>query len=304
MGAGARVYEGVIGRDKTAARSPWRITIRLPAMPADPRVLQILFLGVLLAAGAWIRDFELQTAQIALTFAAAIATQGILGRAAKRGPVSYLSPTITALGVTLLLRADNLWAHPAAAAIAISSKFVIRGPRGRHLFNPANFGVVIALASIPGTWVSPGQWGQDVSVAGWIIALGGLVTYRARRGDISWSFLATYMGALAIRVAWLGQRWAVWSHQFDNGALLLFAFFMISDPMTIPSDWRGRLAHAAAVAAIAYVWQFGFYRNDGFIWALFAAAPLVPLWDSIWPAPQYQWNAPSMNNQVSKGVSI
>ncbi|HVA67741.1 MAG TPA: RnfABCDGE type electron transport complex subunit D, partial [Candidatus Binataceae bacterium] len=237
-------------------------------MPADPRVLQILFLGVLLAAGAWIRDFELQTAQIALTFAAAIATQGILGRAAKRGPVSYLSPTITALGVTLLLRADNLWAHPAAAAIAISSKFVIRGPRGRHLFNPANFGVVIALASIPGTWVSPGQWGQDVSVAGWIIALGGLVTYRARRGDISWSFLATYMGALAIRVAWLGQRWAVWSHQFDNGALLLFAFFMISDPMTIPSDWRGRLAHAAAVAAIAYVWQFGFYRNDGFIWAL------------------------------------
>jgi len=39
--------------------------------------------------------------------------------------------------------------------------------------------------------------------------LGILVTERARRGDISWTFLGFYLGALAIRVGYLGQRWRV-----------------------------------------------------------------------------------------------
>jgi hypothetical protein len=44
-------------------------------MPADPRIFQILFLGVLLAAGASLRDFSLPPAQIVLTVAAALFTQ-------------------------------------------------------------------------------------------------------------------------------------------------------------------------------------------------------------------------------------
>ena len=64
---------------------------------------------------------------------------------------------------------------------------------------------------------------------------------------------------------------------------------MISDPMTAPNDWRGRLVHAAAVGALAYVCGFDFYRTNGFLWALFAAAPLVPLWDWLWPMPKFEW---------------
>ena len=60
----------------------------------------------------------------------------------------------------------------------------------------------------------------------------------------------------------------------QSGALLLFAFFMISDPMTTPSHPKGRAAHAALVAAIAYAWGFGLFRTNGLIWALFIAAPM------------------------------
>lgn len=257
-------------------------------LPTDPRVFQILSLGVLLAAGVWLRDFSLRPAQIVFTFAAALASQHLLTHWSGRLPVSYRSAIITALGLTLLLRADTTWAHPLAATVATSSKFAFRR-RGKHLFNPANFGVIFALSVLPGTWVSPGQWGQDVTFAGWLLMFGTVVSHRARRGDISWSFLAVYLGAVAIRVAWLGQRWAVWGHQFSNGALLLFAFFMISDPMTIPNHRRGRIAHAALVAAAAYFWQFDCYRINGFLWALICAAPLVPIWDRLWPAPKFQW---------------
>lgn len=177
------------------------------------------------------------------------------------------------------MRADNLWAQPAAVALAIASKFLLR-VRGRHLFNPANFGVAFALLTLPRAWVSPGQWGSDVALAGWLVVLGATVTSRARRADISWMFLGFYLGALAARVAWLGQRWAVWTHQLGSGALLLFAFFMISDPITTPSHPRGRAAHAALVAAIAYAWGFGLFRTNAVLWALFVAAPMVAVWDA------------------------
>jgi Na+-transporting NADH:ubiquinone oxidoreductase subunit NqrB len=255
---------------------------------ADPRLFQIFSLAILLATGAYFRDFSIRPEQVVLTFAAGLLTQAACWRLTPSKPRTLRSAIITCLSLTLLLRADNLLAHPITAAAAISSKSLFRF-RGKHLFNPGTFGIICAIIFLPGTWVSPGQWGQDVAVAGWVVMLGMLVTNRARRGDISWTFLAFYLGALALRIEYLGQRWAVWTHQLESGALLLFAFFMISDPMTVPNDRRGRIAHAALVAAIAYVWQVRLYHTNGLIWALFIAAPCVPLWDAICPARKFEW---------------
>ena len=117
----------------------------------------------------------------------------------------------------------------------MSAKFVVR-VHGKHLYNPANLGVIAATTLLPGAWISPGQWGNDLALAALFVALGFTVTARARRVDIAWVFLVAWLGLVALRVALLGQPWAVWSHQLGSGALMLFAFFMISDPMTIPND--------------------------------------------------------------------
>lgn len=291
-----------------------REDIKAPAR-RDPRLFQVLALGILLTIGACYRDFSLRREQVILTFLAAIATQALTGlRRRDSSPqginsarptgcvvgaglaprfaskAAYLSVLITSLSVAILLRADNLWVHPAAAATAIASKSVIRF-RAKHLFNPADLGVMLGLLLLPGTWVSAGQWGNDLALAGWFMMLGAVVVNRACRGDVSWTFLAFYLGALAARVMWLGQNPAVWTHQLENGALLLFAFFMISDPRTAPDHPRGRIAHAALVAAIAYVWQFELYRTNALLWALFLATPAVPFWDAIWPARRFEWNS-------------
>jgi len=277
---------------KTFARA---IASPLRAGWADPRMAQILFLGILLAAGAWLRDFSIRPAQIALTFACGLLCQKLCERLARRPTRSLRSAIITSFSVTLLLRTCTWWIHPLAVSAAIGSKFIIRW-RGKHLFNPANFGVLFALALLPGAWISAGQWGQDVAFAGWIVGMGSFVTRQARRADISWTFLGFYVSALAMRVTWLGQRWAVLAHQLSSDALLLFAFFMISDPMTIPNDGRGRAAHAALVCALAYLWQFYFYRTNGLLWALLIAAPAVALWDALWPAPKFEWNSKGESN--------
>lgn len=254
----------------------------------DARLYQIMFLALLLGAGVLARDFSLQVDQVVLTFAAGVATQLVWVRALGLRGVGVLSAVITCFGLTVLLRADSLWVHPLAAAACLSAKFLLR-VNGKHLFNPTNLGVVLAVLLLPGAWISPGQWGADLLLACWVVALGGVVANRARSFDMSAAFLVCYVGALAARVAWLGQDWGVLAHQLQSGALLVFAFFMISDPMTIPGRMRARLAYAACVAALAYVWQYVFYVPNGPVWALFLCAPLVPLLDRIWPGAQPTW---------------
>ena len=254
----------------------------------DPRLLQMVFQATLLAVGVGLCDFSLAGAQAALAFAGGLGAQLFWLQVLGLRGVGLRSALITCFGIVLLLRADGLWQHPLAAALAISAKFVLR-VRGRHLWNPANFGVVLALVLFPGAWASPGQWGQDLALALWFVALGGLVSLRARSSDLAWTFLIAFLGLVALRVAWLGQSWAIWWHQLGNGALLLFAFFMISDPMTAPDHPRARLLYACLVALVAALWQHGLFRPSGPLWALFLCAPLVPLFDRIWSGSRYRW---------------
>ena len=256
--------------------------------PRDARVYQILFLAALLTFGVLVRDFTLHPVQMVLAFAAGLATQAMWLAWLNLESKGYLSAFITCFGLSILLRADSVWVHPLAACLAISAKFVIRW-HGKHLYNPANLGVIAATTLLPGAWISPGQWGNALAAAAWFVALGGLVTERARRGDIAWAFLCAWLGVVALRVAWLGQSWSVWWHQLGSGALLLFAFFMISDPMTIPNDRRARVLYAWVVVAIAYAWQYVLFRPNALVWALFLATPLVPWLDHRFPAPGFTW---------------
>jgi Na+-transporting NADH:ubiquinone oxidoreductase subunit NqrB len=257
----------------------------------DIRLWQLLIMAALLLSGVWFRDFSLLPTQITLTFAAGLTTQWFCLRQFKLQQFGFLSAMITCFGLCLLLRSSTLWVHPVVASLAIASKFLIR-PQGAHLFNPANLGVVLGLTFFPHTWVTSGQWGADLSTALWLIAAGFWVARNAQRLDITGYFLLFYASLfLLIRVAWYGYGLPVFFHQFQNGALLLFAFFMISDPMTIPRHHKARMIHAAVVAVLAYIWQYQLYGNQGIIWGLFLATPLVPLWNRLLPAPRYQWRS-------------
>jgi Na+-transporting NADH:ubiquinone oxidoreductase subunit NqrB len=252
----------------------------------DPRLFQIAFLVSFLAAGLFRLEFRLEAAQVFLTFASGLAAQAFFLRRLKLQP-DYRSALITCLGLCLLLRSDTLWAHPAAAAAGIAGKFVLRA-RGKHLFNPANLGVVLML-SAGHAWISPAQWGHEAITAAWVLLLGAAVVSRARRADVSLAFLGSFLGLCALRILWLGQRWAVLGHRLDDGSLLLFTFFMISDPRTIPDSRRGRLALAFLTALFAFVWQFGLYRYDGLFYALFVLTPTTVLWDRLWPGEKHRW---------------
>jgi Na+-transporting NADH:ubiquinone oxidoreductase subunit NqrB len=267
----------------------------------DPRLYQIASLSTLLIYGLLWLHFDVSPVQIIVTIGTAILTQYAGTRFYQLPSFDPKSPLISALSLCLLLRTDHLAVAALAAFIAIGSKFVIRW-KNKHLFNPTNFALVVMFAGGLG-WISPGQWGQ-VAWFGFLIAcLGSLVVTRAARADVTLAFLAFYVGLLFTRAVWLGDPLTIPLHQIESGALLIFSFFMISDPKTTPDSRAGRIVFALMVALAALYVQFGFFRPNGPLWGLIACAALVPLLDYVLPGSRYDWSNPSTGRPTDSVVS-
>lgn len=275
-------------------------TVQTGLAGVDARWFQICFLASFLLIGALARDFALTPLQVALTFASALGVQAAwqwgLKLPTRRGFGGYLSAVVSSFGICILVRSENAWVHPLLAALAMSSKYLLRaGPTASksHIFNPANLAAYAAWAWLPGAWLSPGQWGASSLAALWFLALGGLVTQRISRWDVSLTFLGTWAALLAGRLLWLGYAWdpgfGMWAQQLGSGAVLLFAFFMISDPMTTPQRRAARIAYAALVALAAFVWQYLLFKPHGLIVVLFWTSLAVPLVNWRWPQARFAW---------------
>ncbi|MEL7538524.1 MAG: RnfABCDGE type electron transport complex subunit D [Pseudomonadota bacterium] len=259
----------------------------------DPRLFQIAALSVLLTIGTLLLGFEFHLSQTLAVVATALFVQALASRWAGIA-FDPRSALITSLSLTLLLRTGAPMFAVLAAAMAIGSKFLIR-VRGKHVFNPANFALVALMLVTDQVWVSSGQWGSAMLGAVVVAALGLIVLNRARYAETPLAFIATFALLLSVRALWLGDPWTLVTHQLANGALLVFTFFMISDPKTAPDRALARVLYGATVAAIAFVLDVFFFVTAAPVWALGFAAPLVPLLDACWRAPRYRWSrtAPS-----------
>ncbi len=278
---------------------------KMPRIPnflklLDARYFQLVFLISLLLFGALARDFSLTGWQVLFTLASAVGTQALWQFALKlpnrHRLQGYLSALVTTCGISILVRSDVTWVHPVLACLAISSKFAFRFGHGEsrgHILNPANFAAFSAMMFMPHAWLSPGQWGQETLAAMWMLALGVSVTGKVKRWDVSLTFLAVWLGLLGARLLWLDYApelaAAMWIHQALNGATLLFAFFMISDPMTTPQHAVARMAYATCVAVTAFVWQYALFKPQGLIVALFAWSFTVPLWNWNFHEKRFIW---------------
>jgi enediyne biosynthesis protein E5 len=280
---------------------PTRHGARAPAR--DPRPYQIAVLSGLLLYGLFFLHFDVSLAQVAVTLASGILAEWACTRLARLPRFDPASALISALSLCLLLRTQALWVAALASAIAVASKFALR-VRGKHVFNPSNLALVALLLLPVRAWVSPGQWGSFATFGFLLACAGGLVVHRALRSDVTYAFLAAYGGLLAWRTLTLGDPWTIPLHQMESGALILFAFFMISDPRTTPSSRMGRVLFGAAVAFVAHFITFRLFRTNGLLWALAALSPTVPLLDLLLPGPRFVWRPDIPHNHPSpKGVS-
>lgn len=258
----------------------------------DPRVYQIACLTGLLVYGIGWLDFEVKPLNAIVMIATAQLTQLLCSRNWSI-PFDPKSALISSLSLCLLVRTNEIEVAMLAAFVSIASKFALRW-NGKHVWNPTNLGIALAIAVTGQAWVSPGQWGNQAWLAFLFACLGGLVVNRSARSDVTYAFLFFWLAALYGRSWSLGEPMTIPTHRLQSGAFLLFTFFMISDPKTTPNSRAGRILFAFLVAAGAYVVTFKWFRTNGLIWSLAVMSPLVPIIDKLLPGDLFQWAQPTV----------
>jgi enediyne biosynthesis protein E5 len=259
---------------------------------ADPRLFQIGTLASLLVYGIGWLDFDVTPGRVILLLTAVLLTQWVGDRLVGGPPFrsSARSALISGLSLCLLLRTNRTELAILAAILTIAGKFLVRVD-GKHVFNPTNSAIAAMLLVTNQVWVSPGQWGSAAFFAFLLACAGSLVVNRAARSDVTLAFIVCYCALLFGRSFYLGEPLTIPLHRLQGGALLLFTFFMISDPKTTPDSRFGRVLFAALVAFGGWYVQFRLFRTNGLLWSLAGCSMFVPLINRVVPGLRYVWPA-------------
>jgi hypothetical protein len=278
----------------------------------DPRYFQVIFQAIFLSYGIFYLDWNADWLHYAISIGGCllfqytadsiIAKRLIKPREFNRWGFSVL---ISAMSLCLLLK-TNFWEISLLAAfLTVISKYIFRFNR-KHIFNPSAFGIVATILITKDAWLSPGQWGSNAIIFFGVITLGTIVVTRVQKLDVSLAFLLTFIALLYWRQVYtLGWPMDHFIHSISTGSLLLFTFFMISDPRTSPNHPVARIVWAVLIAAIAFYLAAFKWKYNTPIWVLVAAAPLVPVLDKIFKAKDFHWKPSVIHfNIISKLKNI
>lgn len=225
--------------------------------------------------------------RMATALGTAIAVELLLGRLLRGRFPNVLSAYISGNSVTILTKpaAGLLWPYALGAAIAITSKYVLVY-RGRHLWNPTNFSFAALLRLAPGSMsLLSHQWGNDV-VSWLVLAIGLMVVWRAKLLHVSGTYALAFTVLGLLRAHLTGRDALTEIAPLTGPMYILLLFFMLTDPRTVVSTRRGRVAVVLTIAlvesGIRLLPQTGFHGLDVLLTAppIFALALVGPI--ALW----------------------
>lgn len=227
------------------------------------------------------------------------------------------SAMLTGSGIALILRVPSTpvgdhwtfhkwWMFSAVAAFSLLTKFIVR-KGGSHVFNPSNVGLVLAFIILGSSQIEPLDfWWAPLSnpsmvIAYAVILIGGtLVTRRLGLLATVISFWIVLSAGTAINAA-SGQcftaRWAfapvcgssLWTTIVTSPEILIFTYFMITDPRTTPRGRVGRTLFGALVGVVCVVLMAPQDTEFGAKVALLAGLTIMtavrPLVERVVPEP-------------------
>jgi len=222
-------------------------------------------------------------AKTLLAIAVAIGIELLLGRLVLGRWIHPASAYITGISVGILVRSPAVWPYVLCSALSILSKYVLRY-KGRHLWNPSNFGIA-ALLFLSGESVGSLsiQWGNHVWAMLVIWALGAFIIWRLRRFHITATYVAAFIAFALLRSWTTGAAWQSEIAPITGPMYQLFIFFMITDPKTTVSSRRGQCIVVLVVALVESVLR-SFQVVYAPYYALFMVGPTALFAETWWRA--------------------
>jgi hypothetical protein len=243
----------------------------------DPRLHLAAVIITIHVLGQIALDFRVSVPQIVIAILTCALLEVALTFRSTKQLVWPASAMLTGSGVALILRIvgqergdhwtfEGWYFFAGIAAFSLLTKYWIRY-RGSHVFNPSNVGLVVAFLVLGSEviepldfWWAPLDFWMVAAYA--VILVGGvLITSRLRLLTLAaafWAALAIGLGILAVSGHCMTAAWALqpvcgsyfWSVVVASPEVLIFLFFMITDPKTIPQDRLARVVFAVCLALV------------------------------------------------------
>lgn len=261
-------------------------------MNFDLRYLQILFLSSFLSYGIRYLDWDISCDKIATIVFISVLTQGLFCLAFKIPVNAIKSALITALGISIIMRSNHLFIYGMAGFFAVASKYIFR-INNKHFFNPANFGVVFIILFTGVAWISPAQWGNSTILFFIVGSMALLILTNIRKIDLAISFILFFFG---LDFIWniVYKNWPIdfFIHNISSGSLVLFTFFMITDPSSTPNSRTARIVWVFLISVFAFYLQAFKFIKGAPLFSLFLLSFAVPLFDYLFKnESKFAWDS-------------
>ncbi len=224
-----------------------------PAMPKmfgiDIRFVPPMLITLILLMGEVTFHFLESWQKTVMAIGAAMLTELVLGRLFTGKWPLLASAYISGISVGILIRSPAIWPYLLCSAISITSKYVIRW-RGRHLWNPSNFGICAMLVLAPFAVATLSiQWGNSLlpMIVVWVV--GSLIIARLKRFHITITYVLSFFIFAFLRSAITHDSWQAEIAPITGPMYQLYIFFMITDPKSTVLTKSGQILVAFLIAA-------------------------------------------------------
>lgn len=243
--------------------------IQIPKSYTGPILISGILLGAHISFGildSWTKLFT--------AIGASFATEAFLHKLVTGKWRNMTSAYISGISAGILVRSPLYWPFALCAMISIASKYVLRY-KGRHLWNPTNFGVValILLASDSAAILSI-QWGSNM----WAIAIIWLVGFftlsKIKLFHVSFVYVLSFFFFAWIRTLMDGGPFMAEIAPITGPMYQLFVLFMITDPKTTVSTVKGRCIVAFLIGFVEFIFRLNEAVYAPF-YALFVVGPIA-----------------------------
>jgi hypothetical protein len=188
------------------------------------------------------------------------------------------SAMLTGNGIAFILRVPGthhgdwwsfhgVWIYIAVAAVSLLSKYLIRF-RGRHIFNPSNFGLVLFFLVLGSSRTEPLEfwWGPTSPWLVLVLAIivGGALAILSRLNLLAvaalfWVTFAVGIGVLGLSGHAMTANWHLgpvsdgyfWKVLILSPEVFIFLSFMITDPKTVPTGRIARRIYAVSIGLLS-----------------------------------------------------
>lgn len=251
----------------------------------DNRYLAPMFISCILAAAQVSFGVLESYARTALAILTALGIELVVARLFWGQWPHLASAYITGISVGILVRSPAMWPYALCSMLSITSKYVLR-VRGRHLWNPSNFGICVMLFLAADTVASLSiQWGNYLPPMIIVWILGSIIIWQLQRFHICATYVVSFVCFAAVRSWITGHPFLAEVAPITGPMYQLFIFFMITDPKTTVQTKWGQCIVAFLVALVEMMLRLHESVHAPY-YALFLVGPTANLIDIWWHARQ------------------